>query len=252
MNKRFSGKVALVTGAASGIGRATAVRFAQDGASVIVADMDDRGGEETVALIRETGAQAMFIHCDVSQEADAKALVDAALETYGRLDYAVNNAGILQPFQPLTELSTEWFDRSIAVNLRGVFLGMKYQIPAILKSGGGAIVNTSSAAGLVGMAGLTAYSASKHGVGGLTKSAALEYAKAGVRINAVNPGGVKTPMAAHAAEGVQMPANMPDPHPIGHSAEPEEIANAITWLCSDEASFVVGQNIAVDGGMTVD
>lgn len=253
MNRRFLDKVVLVTGAASGIGRATAVAFAREGARVAVVDVQDEEGCETVMLIRKDGGEAIYLRADVSQESDALHMVRETVRQFGRLDIAVNNAGVLGKFGPLAEIETMMFDRIISVNLRGVFLGLKYEIPALIAAGGGAIVNTSSAAGLVGMSGIAAYSASKHGVNGLTRSAALDYAREGIRINAVNPGGVKTAMAASASvklpEGTQLP---PDPHPIGHSAEPEEIAAAILFLASEEASFMVGACVPVDGGMTVD
>jgi NAD(P)-dependent dehydrogenase (short-subunit alcohol dehydrogenase family) len=252
MTSQLTGKVVIVTGAGSGIGRATAIKFATLGAKVVVSDLNDACGQETVDTITRQGGTATFVHTDVSQEKDVQALVQKTLDTYGRLDYAVNNAGILPKFVPLHQYMTEAYDNVMAVNARGVFLGMKYEIPAMLETGGGAIVNTSSAAGLVGMPYLSGYVASKHAVNGLTKSAAIEYAKQGIRINAVNPGGVKTPMAAAAVVDQPANANAPDPHPIGHSAEPEELANAIVWLCSDEASFVVGATFAVDGGMTAD
>lgn len=252
MTPQMNGKVVIITGAGSGIGQATALKFAALGAKVVVSDINDACGQETVDVINRQGGTATFVHTDVSQEEDIQHLVQITLYTYGRLDYAVNNAGILPKFVPTHLYSTEAFDKVMAVNARGVFLGMKYEIPAMLENGGGAIVNTSSAAGLVGMPYLSGYVASKHAVNGLTKSAALEYAKQGIRINAVNPGGVKTPMAAAATIDQPANPNTPDPHPIGHSAEPEELANAIVWLCSDEASFVVGATFPVDGGMTAD
>ncbi|MBN8617567.1 MAG: glucose 1-dehydrogenase [Anaerolineae bacterium] len=252
MSPSFAGKVVIVTGAASGIGRAAALKFAHHGAKVVVSDHDEAGGQETVRQINNLGGTATFIHTDVSQESDVQRLIQKTLDTYGRLDCAANNAGILPKFVPTHQYSTEAFDKVMAVNARGVFLCMKYEIPAMLQNGGGAIVNTSSAAGLVGMPYLVGYVASKHAVNGMTKTAALEYASQGIRINAVNPGGVKTPMAAAAAASMPQNPNAPDPHPIGHSAEPEELANAIVWLCSEEASFVVGATFAVDGGMTAD
>lgn len=249
--KGLTKKVALVTGGSSGIGRATALKFASEGASVVVSDMDAEGGEETVRQIEDAGGEAVFIRADVSSEDDVKALIAEAIDTFGRLDYAHNNAGILGSFGPLHETDTALYDKIVAVNQRGVFLCMKYEIPAMLQNGGGAIVNTSSAAGIQAVPGLISYTASKHAVAGMTKVAAVEYAGAGIRVNAVNPGGVNTPMMAGLSEAAAQADDAPNAHPIGRSAEPEEIANAVVWLCSDEASFVVGHNFVVDGGMTV-
>jgi NAD(P)-dependent dehydrogenase (short-subunit alcohol dehydrogenase family) len=251
----FEGKVVIVTGAASGVGRATAVRFAEQGASVVVSDVDDAGGEETVATIASGGGQATYLHADVSDEADSAALVAAAVDRFGRLDVAVNNAAILGRFTPTADTPTEQFDSIIAINLRGVFLGMKHQIAAMLADGGGAIVNVSSAAGFQAQPAASAYTASKHGVNGLTKTAAVEYAAAGVRVNAVNPGGIETPMVAKLfaempAETRAAMAEAPDQHPLGRSAQPEEIAAVIAFLASAEASDVVGACVAVDGGLT--
>ncbi|WP_119068454.1 glucose 1-dehydrogenase [Aggregatilinea lenta] len=248
--KGLEGKVALVTGAGSGIGRSTAQLFARHGVKVVVSDVDTAGGEATVRLITDAGGEATFVRCDVSSSGDVQALVARTLDTYGTLDYAVNNAGILGNFVPTAEYDEDLFDRIMAVNARGVFLGMKYEIAAMLKSGGGAIVNTSSAAGLVGIPGIVGYSGSKHAVVGMTKTAAAEYARQGIRINAVNPGGVLTPMVFNLAPSAEPPAeNQPDQHPIGHSAQPEEIAEVIVWLCSDAASFVTGIAMPVDGGL---
>jgi len=255
MSFDFKGKVALVTGAASGIGRATARRFASYGAQVVVADMNTDGGAETVSLIQEAGGEALFVKADVTDEVSVQSLMQQTVDTYGGLNFAANNAGILPKFEPMHQKPVEDFDRVMAVNVRGVFLCMKYEIPLMLEKGG-AIVNTSSAAGLMAQPGVADYAASKHAVAGLTKTAAVEYAKAGVRINAVNPGGVVTNMT----QTIQMDesfaqmmaaAQQSDPHPIGRSAQPEEIANAIVWLCSEQASFMVGHNLAVDGGMTI-
>jgi NAD(P)-dependent dehydrogenase (short-subunit alcohol dehydrogenase family) len=246
---RFDGKVAIVTGAASGIGRATAVRLAADGASVVVSDVNDDGGNETVEIITAAGGAATYLHADVSNDADAEGLVSTAQDSYGGLDIAVNNAGILGHFMPAADIPLEEFDRIMAINVRGVFLGIKYQLPAITARGGGAIVNVASAAGYLAQPFAAAYTASKHAVLGLTKAAALDHAQSGVRINSVCPGGVATNIAAH-LDLSAMP-DAPDPHPLGRPAQPEELANAIAWLASDEASFVIGSNMLVDGGLTL-
>lgn len=246
---RFKDKVAIVTGAGSGIGRAVAVRLAQEGAAVVVADVTDDGGKETTLQIEDAGGRALFLHADVSVEQDAVRLVETAVREYGRLDVAVNNAGILGNFVPAADIPVEEFDRIMAVNLRGVFLGMKHQVPAMLETGGGAIVNVASAAGFLVQPYAAAYTASKHAVVGLTKAFALDHAASGVRINAVAPGGVKTNIAAH----LHLPdmEGAPDIHPLGRSADPDELASAIAWLASDEASFTVGTVMLVDGGLTL-
>lgn len=249
MAGQFNGKIALVTGAASGIGRASALAFAREGARVVVADLAADGGEETVRMIESAGGAATFCQTDVSKAADVEKLIEQAMNTYGRLDYAHNNAGILGKAAPTADCSEEEWDRQIAVNLKGVWLCMRYEIPQMLKQGGGAIVNTSSAAGLVGMQGLAPYTASKHGVAGLTKAAALDYAKSNVRVNAVCPGFIDTPMVRNIEDLEGLPTNaMPAMPRMG---TPEDVANAVVWLCSDAASYVTGHLLAVDGAMTV-
>lgn len=249
MAGQFDGKVALVTGGGSGIGRAGALAFAREGAKVVVADVVVEGGQETAEMIKQDGGEATFVKTDVSKAAEVEALVNKAVGTYGRLDYAFNNAGILGEMCPVADCTEENFDRVISVNLKGVWLSMKYEIPQMIKQGGGAIVNTSSVAGVSGGPGIPAYAASKHGVAGLTKTAALEYAQAGIRVNAVCPGGIRTPMVDLYTHGdPEAEAQMAAMHPLGRMGEPEEIANAVVWLCSDAASFVTGHPMVIDGG----
>lgn len=250
MASRLDGKVALVTGGGSGIGRATCLAMARENAKVVVADIVVEGGQETVRLIKDAGGEATFIRADVSQAPEVEALVKQTVETYGRLDCAFNNAGIEGPVCSTVEYTEEDFDRVVAIDLTGVWLCMKYEIPAMLQNGGGAIVNTASVAGLVGFQGLSAYVASKHGVNGLTKTAALEYAKAGIRVNAVCPGVIETPMVKRAFEkSPGMEEGVPTIEPVGRLGQPEEVAEAVVWLCSDAASFVTGLPMAVDGGL---
>lgn len=248
--KRFEGKVVLVTGGASGIGRATCLAFASEGAKVVVDDIKADGGEETVSLIRNAGGEAIFVQADVSNAREVEAMVQQAVVTYGRLDCAFNNAGVGEPLRRVHKATEDNWDRVMATNLKGVYLCMKYEIPCMLKQGKGAIVNTSSLAGIKGLSGQAAYVASKHGVMGLTKAAALEYATSGIRINAVCPGVVNTPLIApNMKEKPQMEKVYVDMEPIGRLGRPEEIAAAVLWLCSDEASFVVGACFPVDGGV---
>jgi NAD(P)-dependent dehydrogenase (short-subunit alcohol dehydrogenase family) len=247
----LEGKAGLVTGAASGIGRACAIRFAAEGAAVVVADLEGAraGGEETVRLIREAGAgEAEFLACDVSSAGDNEALVAHVVRRFGRLDFAHNNAGI-GVHRLLHETSDEDFDRVIAVNLRGTFLGMKHQIRAMLANpapAGGAIVNTSSNAGLRAVMMLSAYTASKHGILGLTKNAAVEYADHGIRVNAVCPGAIMTPLMS--AQPPERQQEILAPQAMTRFGDPAEVAAAVVWLCSDEASFVTGVALPVDAG----
>jgi NAD(P)-dependent dehydrogenase (short-subunit alcohol dehydrogenase family) len=243
------GKVALVTGGASGIGRATALTFAREGAKLVVADMNADGGHQTVHMITENGGEAIFVRTDVSQAVEVQALISKAVETYGRLDCAHNNAGISGGGRALTaEYAEDTWQQVLAVNLTGVWLCMKYEIPQMLHQGGGAIVNTASAAGLVGSRGISAYVASKHGVVGLTKTAALEYAQQGIRVNCVCPGVIQTPMTERALSDPIMQAQI-TARPIGRVGAPEEVAEAVVWLCSDAASFVTGHAMSIDGGL---
>ena len=247
----LDGKTALVTGGGSGIGRAASLAYAKNGARVVVADVNVEGGEETVLMIKEAGGEAILVHADVSKPEDTQAMVDQAVAAFGSLDCAFNNAGISGGRDRLLTadyLEEDW-DRVISINLKGVWLCMKAEIPQMLKQGGGAIVNTASIAGLVGLTGTIAYVAAKHGVTGLTKAAALEYAKSGIRVNAVCPGYIQTPMVQGIfAENEGYEERAASRHPVGRLGEPEEIAQAVVWLSSDAASFVTGHNMPVDGG----
>lgn len=246
-----AGKVALVTGAGAGIGRATALKFAEEGAKVVVSDVDAESGEETAAMIQKNGGEATFVKADVSSASEVDALVRKTVETYGRLDCACNNAGIEGKVGPFTDQADSDFDAVMAVNAKGTFLCLKAEIKQMLNDGGGAIVNLASVAGLIGFPGLAPYVASKHAVNGLTKNAALEYGKQGVRVNSICPGGIDTRMLDSLADqtGAQSTEEMMDPlHPIGRIGTPEEVAELIVWLCSPRASFVTGANIPIDGG----
>jgi len=250
MAGRFAGRGILVTGSGSGIGRAAALLFAGEGGWVAVVDQDEDEAQATANSIRQNGGEALAIGADVSREADCRGMVQRALAAYGRLDVAFNNAGIgASGFAVADEEEVAW-SRLIDVNLKGIFLAMKYEIPAMVGAGGGAIVNTASVAGLVGERGIGAYSASKHGVVGLTRTAALDYIGQGVRINAVCPGATRTRMLANWFQDPKVESFILSRHPIGRIAEPEEIARAVLFLASDDASFIVGQALAVDGGLT--
>jgi NAD(P)-dependent dehydrogenase (short-subunit alcohol dehydrogenase family) len=255
-NRSFIGKVAFVTGAAGGIGRATALAFAREGAKVVVVDISEQSSQETVRLIEEFGGQALAIQCDVSRAEDVKAALDKTIETFGRLDAAFNNAGVEQVPKATADITEGEWDRIMNIDLRGLFLCMKYEIPLMLKQGGGAIVNTSSGAGVKGFKDQAAYVAAKHGVVGLTRAAALDYASQNIRINVVCPGIVDTPMmdrfGGGTPEGKERElAGAAAVQPIGRAGKPEEIAAAVLWLCSDAASFVVGAAMMVDGGHTL-
>ncbi len=242
-------QVALVTGGSSGIGRAAALELAKAGAYVVVADVDAHGGEDTVALIRAQDGQASFVRCDVSNNEQVAALVAGTVRAHGRLDCAFNNAGIEGVLATTVDCTEENWDRTLAVNLKSVWLCMKHELPVMQKQGRGSIVNCASIAGLVGFPSAAAYVASKHGVVGLTRTAALENAKLGVRVNAVCPGIIQTPMIDRATGGrAEVRSQFIAPQPIGRMGTPEEVASAVLWLCSPGASLTTGQALAVDGG----
>jgi NAD(P)-dependent dehydrogenase (short-subunit alcohol dehydrogenase family) len=249
MRTELRGKVAIVTGGTSGIGRDTAVLFAKAGAKVVVAGRREAEGKETIDLIRAAGGDGLLVKTDVSRAADVRALVQKTVEKFGRLDVAFNNAGIEGSWSPIAEQSEEAWDSTIDINLKGVWLCLKYEIQQMLKQGGGgAIVNMASVAGFIGSAGAATYCASKHGVMALTKSAALETARSGIRVNVVCPAVIETPMGERlwgAPEAKKFALGL---HPIGRFGKPEEIADAVVWMCSDGASFMTGQSLVLDGG----
>jgi NAD(P)-dependent dehydrogenase (short-subunit alcohol dehydrogenase family) len=252
MAGQFEGKAVVVTGGGAGMGRSVCLAFAREGARVAVADVDVAGGEETARLISAAGSAAQFVRTDVSRAADVEALIAATVAAFGRLDYAFNNAGIHEEHGSLTDCSEEQWDRILGVNLKGVFLCMKYEIPELRRVGGGAIVNNASVVGLGGSRGAPAYVASKHGIVGLTRAAARDHAGDRIRVNAVCPGTIQTPMyvrreGSDAEHDARLAANIP----LGRLGQPEDVAEAVLWLCSDGASFVTGHALVVDGGDTV-
>jgi len=253
MNRLLEDKITLITGGGSGIGRATALAFARAGAKVVISGRREREGYETLGLVKKLGGQGEFIKADISKEADVEVLVSQTLAAYGRLDVAFNNAGIEGEVGKQThEQSVANYRAVIDTNVLGVLLAMKFEIAAMLKNGGGAIVNNASVGGLIGFPGVSVYVASKHAVLGLTKTAALEYAKQGIRVNAVAPGGIETPMLHRftGGPGSDFFNQLAGMHPLGRLGRPEEIAEAVLWLCSDKASFVTGLSLTADGGWT--
>ena len=248
----FQGKVILITGGTSGIGQATAVEFAKHGAKVVVAGRREKEGADTVKLVEQAGSKSLFVKTDVSQEKDCQNMVDQTIKTFDRLDFAFNNAGIEGQMAPLTELSAEHFRQVFDINVVGLAMSMKYEIPALLKSGKGAIVNTASIASVIGMPGGSPYFSSKHAVAGLTKVASLEVAKQGIRVNSVSPAAVQTDMwTRFTSDNKETQSYMQSLHPIGRIGTPEEVAKVVVFLCSDQASFITGANLMVDGGFTV-
>lgn len=251
MTKSLEGKIALVTGAGSGIGQTTAVTFAREGAKVVAADINLADAEKTAHSIESAGGEAIAVKVDVSKSADVEAMVKAVVNEYGRLDCAFNNAGIGSRGQSTIDYTEEDFDRTIAINLKGVWLCMKYEIPQMLKQGSGAIVNTASIMGVVGIDNSSAYVAAKHGVVGLTKTAALEFARKGIRVNAVCPGVIETPMVLrYTDEHPEVKEKYISRTPLGRLGNPQEVAETVVWLCSDDASFIHGHPMVIDGAWT--
>lgn len=255
-NKEFLNKVVLVTGGGSGIGRATAIAFGSQGAKVVIASRRIKEGEKAVQSIEAVGGEAIFVKTDLTKATEVKHLIDRTVKTYGSLDYAFNNAGVEGKLGSIIELTEEDWDEVININLKGIWLSMKYQIPQMLEQGKGAIVNNASAFGLVGFSNLSPYCASKHGVIGLTKSLALEFAREGIRINAVCPGAIKTDMQFRLAESLgssyqELEQEIVKTYPSGRIGNPDEVAKAVLWLCSDGASFITGHSLAIDGGYTI-